>query len=241
MESRVSSANTRAMFAISIVVGMALTACSATGIRGLSEVETKYFTNLKTHLEGSATRLDKVLNAGTAASEEAALREISILHENIRRAKLVYSVREVLTAPKSDSAAFIQITRNKVILYHLAEAALGENEKLAAELAKGQEERRQLVVGLRNLNKLVSQSIDSNEILHNYLNRSGTAQLSDILGEVGRQLAAFNEEIKTADQNNPVIQRLVETGKAADKRVQQADDGLTKFIDIWSKLNQDKK
>jgi hypothetical protein len=220
---------------------MALTACSTTGIRGLSQVETDYFANLRTHLADSAGRLDEVLNERTAVNEETALREISILNENIRRAKVVYSVREVLTAPKTDSAAFIQITRNKVILYHLAEAALGENEKLAAELAKGQEERTQLVTGLRNLNKLVSQTIASNEILHNYLNRSGTAQLSDILAEVGRQLAAFNEEIKTADQNNPAVQRLVETGKAAEKRVQQADEGLTKFIDVWSRLNQEKK
>lgn len=236
-----SSANPRAMLFVSIVVAVALTACSTSGIRGLSQVETEYFGNLKAHLDGSASRLDKVLNAGTAPSEETALREISTLQESIRRAKLVYSVREVLTAPKTDSAAFIQITRNKVILYHLAEAALGENEKLAAEVAKGKEERRQLVVELQNLNKLVSQAIASNEILHNYLNRSGTAQLSDILAEVGRQLAAFNEEIKTADQNNPAIQRMVEAGKAADKRVQQADEGLTKFIDVWSKLNQEKK
>jgi hypothetical protein len=219
-----------------------LTACSTTsGIRKLSDVETKYFADLKGQLQSSTPKLQNLLEKRTAVNEETALREVALLDDNIRRAKLVYSVREVLTAPATDSAEFIQVTRNKVILYHLAEAGQARNEKLVAEMAKGREERKQLISDLGALNKLVAEAIASNEILHNHLNKPGTAQLADLIAEVGRQVTAFNEGIKAADQNNPAIQQMVDAGKTADRRVQQADEGLSKFIEVWSKLNEEKK
>jgi hypothetical protein len=217
-----------------------LSACSSVGIRKLNETETKYFSDLNTHLKGSVDRMQKPLTT-TARNEETALRQIALLDDNIRRAKVVYSVREVLTAPKTDSAAFIQVTRNKIILYYLAEVGQAQNEKLAAELAKGREERKQLISDLGSLTKLVSDAIASNQVLHNHLNESGTAQLADFIAEVDRQVTAFNEGLRAADQNNVAIQRMVEAGKAADKRVQQADEGLSKFIDVWFKLNQKQK
>jgi hypothetical protein len=232
---------TRVPLALCLAAVALLTACSTSGIRRLNDVETKYFTDLKTQLQDSSGEMQRVLDKRTAVNEETALREIALLDDNIRRAKVVYSVREVLTAPKQDSAAFIQVTRNKIILYHLAEAGQARNEKLVAELAKGREERKQLISDLGTLNKLVAEVITSNEVLHNHLNRSGTAQLADIIAEVGRQVTAFNEGLKAADQSNAAIQKMVEAGKAADKRVQQADDALFQFIDVWSKLNQQRK
>jgi hypothetical protein len=76
------------------------------------------------------------------------------------------------------------------------------------------------------------------QVLHNHLNKSGTAQLADIIAEIGRQITPFNEGVKEADQENPAIKRMVEAGKDANIRIQQAADGLSKFNDIWPKLNK---
>ena len=200
----------------------------------------QYFGKLNTQLKGSVDKMQGLL-ATTAVNEEQALRQLALLDDNIRRAKVVYSVREVLTAPKGDSATFTQVTRNKVVLYYLAEAGQAQNEKLVAELAKGRQERTQLVSDLGTLNKLVSDAIASNEVLNSHLNKSATGQLTDFLAEVGRQITAFNGGLKAADQNNPAIRQFVQAGNAADKRVQQADEGLSKFIDVWFKLNQKAK
>ena len=217
-----------------------MTACSSAGIRALNETESKYFSDLNQHLKDTISPMQQTLNA-TAVNEQVALRQIALLDDNIRRAKLVYSVREVLSAPKNESAAFIQVTRNKIILYYLAETGQAQNEKLVAEVKKGEEERKQLISDLASLNKLVSEAIASNQALHNHLNQSGSAQLANVIDEVGRQIAAFNTRIKAANESNPAIQQMVEAGKAADKRAQQADEGLSKFIDVWSKLNQAQK
>ncbi len=217
-----------------------LSACSSSGIRQLSDAETAYFAKLKAHLRESAPKLKAELDT-TKVNEDAALLHVAQLDDNIRRAQLVYSLREVLTAPAADSARFIQVSRNKVILYSLAEAGQARNEKHSAELAKGAEERRQLLSNLDALNTLVADVIASNEVLHNHLNQSGTAQLTDFLSEVGRQVTAFNAGIKAADQNNPAIQSMVEAGKVADQRVQEAEGKLSKFIDVWSKLNSFRK
>jgi hypothetical protein len=218
-------------------MAVALSACTNAGIRKLSDVETAYFSALRTHLQESTPKLKAELET-TKVNEEVALRYVAQLDDNIRRAKLVYSLREVLTAPAGDNARFIQVTRNKVILYHLAEAEQARNEKLAAELAKGAEDRRQLLTELGALNKLVGDVIASNEVLHNHLNQSSTSQLTDFLSEVGRQVTAFNEGIREADQNNSAIQHMVEAGKAADRRVQDAEDNLSKFVEVWSRLNK---
>lgn len=220
---------------------MLLSGCSSSGIRKLTETETAYFSNLNVHLVESTPKLQAILEKRTAFNEEVALLHVAQLDDNIRRAKLVYSLREVLTAPAGNNAPFIQTTRNKVILYHLAEDALASDQKLVAELAKGDEERKQLISDLHELNKLVSGAIASNEVLHNYLNQSGTSSLMDFISEVGHQITAFNDGIKTADQNNIAIQHMVEAGKVADQRRKDIEDKLSKFIDVWAMLNNKRK
>jgi hypothetical protein len=224
-----------------VCAAVIVSGCSSSSIRKLTDAETEYFSKLKSHLQESTPKLQGLLEKRTALNEEAALLHVAQLDDNIRRAKLVYSLREVLTAPAGNNAPFVQATRNKVILYHLAEDGQASNKQLAAELAKGDEKRKQLISDLNELNKLVSDAIASNEVLHNYLNQSGTSALMDFITEVGRQITAFNEGIKTADQHNNAIQRMVEAGKLADQRRKDVEDKLLKFIDVWSTLNNKKK
>lgn len=228
----------KALFRLCLIaLTLSLDACSATGIRKLSEIESNYFSLLRTHLQDSTPKLKHLLEKRTATNEEAALIQVAQLDDNIRRAKLVYTLREVLTAPAGDSASFIQVTRNKVLLYHLAEAGQARNVKLGSEVAKGADERRQLISDLQGLSKLVTDVIASNEVLQNYLNESGTSQLTELMGEVGRQVVAYNQGIQAGDQNNPAIQQMVEVGKAADQRVKEVENQLSNFIKIWSMLN----
>lgn len=222
--------------ALSIASG---TGCFGSGIRKLNEVEMNYFVGLQEQTQASEERMTSLLEEQTAFNEEQAIRESARFRNDIRRAKIVYSVREVLTAPRNDRASFIQVTRNKVILYHLAEAAKAEDEAMAANMALGRAERRQLIGSLKELSNLVAAAVASNKLLHNHLNKSGDARLADFISEVGRQVSTFNEKIQEGDQKNPVIQRLVATGEAAQKRADQADKGLAQFIGVWSKLNQE--
>lgn len=215
--------------------------CTNSGIRKLTDVETEYFSNLKSQLQKSTPKLQDLLEKRLVLNERAAILHVAQFEDNIRRAKLVYSLREVLTAPVGDNAPFVQATRNKVILYHLAEDGQASNEKLAAELAKRDEERKQLISDLNVLNKLVSDAIASNEAVHNYLNQSGTSALMELITEVGRQVSAFNEGVKTADQENSAVQRMVEAGRVVEQRRKNLEDQLSKFIDVWSTLNNKEK
>ncbi len=220
---------------------LAGTGCFGRGIRQLSAVETEYFARLDKQLKSSSKAMESLLEENTAFNEEAALRESARLRQNVRRAKLIYSIREVLKAPRGDRSGFIQETRNKVVLYHLAEAAQAEDELVTASLALGVERRRQLAASLSELRDLVQVAIASNQLLYNHLNRDGSAQLSDFIAEVGRQVSAFNEGIQKADQENPAIQKMVAAGLVAQERAEQANEGLSRFIGIWAKLNEESR
>ena len=224
-----------AMFFLSTV------GCAGEGVRKLTEVEQNYFIGLQKEVNKGSGKFNELLENYTAVNEEVALREIARLKNDIRRARVVYSVREVLTAPASNRAEFIQKTRNKVILYHLAEASQAENVQLSSQLEIGRQHRKQLNASLQELAGLVKSTIESNKVLYNHLDKSVTEQLEDVMAEVGRQVTAFNQGLKDADQSNPVIQRMTKVGENAEKRTEQADNQLTQFIGIWGKLNNQKE
>ena len=209
-----------------------------TGIRNLTEREQVYFKELQNELKSSEKKFKSHLDENLALNEEKALKEISKFEDKTLMSNMVYSVREVLKAPKSDQAQFIQVTRNKVILYHLTEVAVESNKKFAAQLAVAKERRTQIMANFSELKNLVNNAIISNEVLYNHLNKSVTSQLIDILAEVGRQVNSFNQEIVKADQENAAIIRLTKAGKVAENRVDQTKDGLLKFNDLWMKLNK---
>ena len=54
---------------------------------------------------------------------------------------------------------------------------------------------------------------------------------------MGRQLKAVNEEIEKAEQESRLTKALLGAGREAEKRLEQVDKGLDKFIDIWPQLN----
>jgi hypothetical protein len=210
------------------------------GIRKLEDVEKKYFETLDAELQASLGPINEVM-ALTARNEEQAIREIAAFEARMANARRIYSLREVLTAPKGDSAEFIQVTRNKVILYHLAEAVDAENERVAATLAIADSRRKQLT---QLYGDIVTQSqavLQTEQALHQYLNQELPQQFSDSLAEVARQLGAFNQEIQQADQNNALIPVLMQVGKHAEHRVEQVDQGLDKFIEFWPRLNTPKE
>src|SRR5713226_2008871 len=101
-----------------LVALAACTACSHKNIRGLEAVELKYYQALDERLKSSKDGLAQLL-ASTRINEERALRELALQDARVQAASMVYSVREMLTAPKGDRAAFVQGTRNKVVLLTL--------------------------------------------------------------------------------------------------------------------------
>jgi hypothetical protein len=223
-----------------VLAAVLLAGCGGKGVRKLEDIEKKYFEALEAELKASQGPIDEVM-ALTAKNDAQAIREIAAFEARMANARRIYSLREVLTAPKGDSAEFIQVTRNKVILYHLAEAVDAENERVAATLAIADSRRKQLSQLYGNL---VSQSkavLDTELALHQYLNQNLPHHFSDSLEELGKQLGAFNEQIQKADQNNALIPVLVEVGKHAEHRVEQVDEGLDKFIEFWPRLNTPKE
>jgi hypothetical protein len=223
-----------------VLAAVLLAGCGGKGIRKLETVEKQYFEALDKELQASVGPIHEVM-ALTAKNEEQAIREIAAFEARMANARRIYSLREVLTAPKSDSSEFIQVTRNKVILYHLAEAVDAENERVAATLAIADSQRKQLT---QLYGDIVTQSqavLQTEQALHQYLNQELPQQFSDSLAEVAKQLGAFNEEIQQADQNNALIPVLMQVGKHAEHRVEQVDQGLDKFIEFWPRLNTAKE
>jgi hypothetical protein len=88
------------------------------------------------------------------------------------------------------------------------------------------------------LSAAVKAAVASEQALHNFLNQGAGANLELIIGEVQRQLAAFNDEIKKADQANPAIRKLAEQGKAAQDALDKANEGLQRFMTIWPQLQK---
>jgi hypothetical protein len=220
-------------------VAALLSGCFGKGIRKLDDLEAKYYDSLNKELERTKEPLAKVLDL-TRVNDERAIREIALLQSKIRTARLVYSLREMLTAPKGDNADFIQVTRNKVILYHLAEVAKAENEKVRTEIELAEENRRYLdkVLGPLVENALLVTS--SEQALHRYFNQSDAEWIRDFIQEVQRQVGAFNGEVLKGDQNDPEIRKWVERSQQAADALAKAEDALNKFIEIWSQQNQAK-
>src|SRR4051812_21388647 len=167
--------------------------CASKGIRKLENVELSYYQGLAKQLDTDKATL-ATLRTIAATEDELALREITRLEFKIQAAKTVYSVREMLTAPAGNNAAFIQNTRNRVLLYYLTEAAANEdqsvNERIAAVKAlqgKLADLEDQLLTNVRAV-------IESEKLLHNHLNKNSVENLRDVFSEVERQLGNFDAE-----------------------------------------------
>ncbi|MDY7232763.1 hypothetical protein [Hyalangium rubrum] len=220
-----------------VLVAALLSGCvGGRGIRKLEDIEKQYFEALAKELEASQQPIDGLL-ADAARVDAQALREIASFESRIANARRIYSLREMLTAPKGDSAEFIQVTRNKVILYHLVEAVDAENERVSAALATADAQRKQLSQLYGEVVSHTRQVVETEKALHQYLNQSPPQQFADSLAEAGRQLVAFNQEVQQTDQQNALMPVLTEVGQQAQKRLDQVDEGLDKFIEFWPRLN----
>ena len=216
-----------------------LGACAPQGIRKLDSIELNYYKALQKELEASEKPLVTLFQVTTTGSYDLALRETARFEGDLDASKAVYSVREMLTAPDG-SPEFIQVTRNKVVLYYLAEGAVARNERTAAALRLAREQAARLIKLEQDLIQAAKAAVASEQALHNFLNQGTAANLDTVIAEVRRQLAAFNDEIKKADQENSTIQKLSAQGKAAQDAVDKADEGLQRFMTIWPQLPKQK-
>jgi hypothetical protein len=214
-------------------------ACAPQGIRKLDSIELNYYKALQKELEASEKPLVTLFQVTTSNSYDYALRETARFQGNLEASKTVYSVREMLTAPDG-SPEFIQVTRNKVVLYYLADGAVAQNQKMAATLQLAREQAARLIRLEQDLIQATKTAVASEQALHNFLNQGAAANLDNIIAEVRRQVTAFNDEIKKADQENPTIQKLSEQGKAAQDVVDKASEGLQRFMTIWPQLQKQK-
>ena len=121
-----------------------LGACAPQGIRKLDSIELGYYKALQKELEASEKPLVTLFQVTTTSSYDLALRETARFEGDLDASKTVYSVREMLTAPDG-SPEFIQVTRNKVVLYYLAEGAVARNERTAAALRLAREQAARLI------------------------------------------------------------------------------------------------
>jgi hypothetical protein len=134
--------------------------------------------------------------------------------------------------------AFIQNTRNRVLLYYLTEMEAAQNQRLNDKAATVKELQNQLAQMENQLLAAAGNVIESEKLLHNHLNKSSMENVRDVFAEVEKQLASFDEALKSADQNNPFIQELKKESSAISSPVSMTDQGLGKLMDIWSKLNK---
>jgi hypothetical protein len=213
------------------------TACAHSGVRDLSGREVAYFEALSAELS-HADGVLKEIAAGNRVTEERAVSEVVQYQAKVEASRLVYSVREVLTAPKGDQAPFVQATRNKVVLLQLASLAGLLDERVSAELAVGDERRRQLAKLTRQLRETVGDVVESGQSIHQYLDRSGSQEILDVIAETKRQLDAFQGSIAEAEKSNGAIAVLQEKSEKADKAVTQTSDAINRLIDLWGRLNK---
>jgi hypothetical protein len=111
------------------------------------------------------------------------------------------------------------------------------DQEVQGELIAVRKEADALRQRERELTTLVANVVATESVLHEYLKQNAPANLRDFVAEAGRQVTGFNEEIKKADQANPVVERLVKLGESAQERISQVDENLTKFLTIWRQVN----
>jgi len=220
-----------------LVCGLHVACAGGKNIRRLDAVEEKYYGVLDQRLTGSKAPMMQLI-ASTRTIEEQAVRELAMREGRVQTANMVYAVREVLTAPKGDRAAFIQATRNKVVLLSLDRLAALEDGTVRAQMAIGDQQRKDLESLLDALIGNVHQVIETERQLHRYLNQETPGAVQDVIAEVQRQLTAFNGEIAMADRSNPAIQLLTEKAGRAQDDLSKVKGDLDKFIDVWSHLNR---
>lgn len=211
--------------------------CFGKGIRKLEAKELAYFEKLQGRLDEGQKPMVELLEL-TAEPDAAAVREVSSFNSRVGNAKRIYALREMLTAPEGNTAAFVQVTRNKVILYHLTEASQAENALVSAELDVAAAERKRLTELYAGLMDRTRQVVETQKTLHQYLDRSVPQQVADSLAEAGRQVRTFNEEIQKGDAENADVQALTRTGQQVQQRLEQVDEALGKFIELWPQLNK---
>jgi hypothetical protein len=221
-------------------LALLLCGCSHQAVRELTSREQKYFEALSTELKRGGAGLQKVVE-GNRVAEEQAIREVVLYQAKAEAARLVYSVREVLTAPSTNRAPFIQATRNRIVLLQVASLADFEEERLAAELAAGDARRHDLQELVLQLHANVADVIATGRALHGYLDQGDVQGIAAVAGEIKRQLDAFSSGLAQADQTNSVVKVLATRAAEADKPVAQANDAIGKFIDLWSRLNKSKE
>jgi len=214
------------------------TACAHSGVRDLSGREVAYFQALSAELSHADGVLGEIA-AGNRVTEERAVSEVAQYQAKVEASRLVYSVREVLTAPKGDHAPFIQATRNKVVLLQLASLADLLSERVSAEMAIGDERRRQLAKLTRQLRATVGDVVESGQSIHQYLDRSGSQEVLDIIVETKRQLDAFQGSVAEAEKSNAAIAVLQDKGEKADRAVTQTSDAINRLVDLWGRLNKE--
>lgn len=211
--------------------------CSSTGIRKLEQVELKYYKGLAAELATNKVAL-AALRTDAATVDELAIREIARLDGELRAAKTVYSVREMLAPPAGAGAEFIQNTRNKVLLCYLMEATQLENQQTASKIAATKALQGKQGELEAQLLTCVGQTIESEKLLHAHLNKSSVDNLRDVFAEVQRQLDGFSAAAKEADPENTFVKSLDQNARVVSDALEKSDDGLGKFMELWTKLNK---
>jgi hypothetical protein len=231
---------------LALIALLALTGCMGKGVRALEEREQRYFAALETELSRSSAGITEVIT-GSRTTEELVRRDILSFENQIRDAKIVYSVREVLKSPRDDSTKQIQITRAKVLLYVLAEADAGDAAELARQLAATDADRRRVLANHDRLLASVGAVIATGRLLHNYLDREATEQVQDVIAETGRQIVAFDDQIQKGDATNPVVgeaQRLSAATRLEAAPIETdahiAGDQVLRLADLWHRFNSER-
>ena len=223
-----------------VALVLLLGGCRHAAVRELNAREQRYFEALSAELRRAEPTFQEIA-AGNRVNEERAVREVALQDVRVEAARLVYSVRELLTAPRRDRAAFVQETRNKVVLLHLASLADFEEARVGAELAAGDERRAKLEALRKGLLDRVRDVIATDRALHAYLDRRDVEGVADLAREVGRQLDAFRGELAQADRANPVVAAADRGAVPAADVAAKASRSIDELVQLWTRLDRGNK
>lgn len=220
-----------ALGSILLPVMFAAGCATAGSVRELGEAEQQMFAALDQRLEENETMVRKTATQLGALGVDYVRKEYE-LELSLSKAKLLDAMRAPWASPRSEFAP----TQRAVVLYHLYQLELAEDEVLEARIRERRARAREVLVAYRRLQSLLAGASDNLELVLEYLNQPTGAQISEYTANFLAEVTAFRLELQESD--NPRLRELADEVETYEEAARKAREEAEMALDAILKLSE---
>lgn len=215
---------------ISLYILALTTGCAALdsgAVRELSQHEKAAFNALDDRLQANRPLMEDATTTLGELGAEWTEKEFE-LERDLAKAKRLESMSAPWASPRDE---FVE-TQRSVVLYHLYEVEMAEQEVLEARMAKRRAAAEELLIAYDRYAELLGEASNNLEMVLKYLDQPKSAQIISFTSTFLSEATAFREQLQKSE--NPRLQSLAEDVARNEATVlafkQQADDALQAYL-----------